>query len=90
VRASQFLLTKEDALAPGAALSSIAFLILIIHIALGVALILAVRKITTGRAIPRAVMFGGLLAADLALRRGMAGRTAPAAAAAGRMRPGPG
>jgi hypothetical protein len=83
VRASQFLLTKENALAPGATLSSIAFLILIIHIALGIALILAVRKISTGRAIPRAVMFGGLLAADVALRRGMAGRTAPAAAAAG-------
>ena len=83
VRASQFLLTKENALAPGAALSSVTFLILIIHLALGIALFLAVRKISTGRAIPRAALYGGLLAADLALRRRVAGRAAAAGAAAG-------
>jgi uncharacterized membrane protein YgcG len=85
IRASQFLLARQNTLVTGpgavglAQLPGAVFIVMFIQLALTIALFLAVRYAKTGRVIPRAVLYGGLLAADLALRRRV-GRTAADAA----------
>ena len=87
IRASQFLLARENTLAAGPGAVGLAqvpgavFLVMFIQFALTIALFLAVRYAKTGRVIPRAALYGGLVAADVAWRRRAAARAAAGAAA---------
>lgn len=88
IRASHYLLSRENSLVtglPGVNLAQVrnaVFLVMFIHLTLTIALFLAVRYARTRTVIPRAALYGGLLAADLAWRRHAARAAAGAAESA--------
>jgi hypothetical protein len=88
IRASHYLLSRENSLAgglPGVNLARVptaVFLVMFIHLTLTIALFLAVRYARTRTVIPRAAVYGGLLAADLAWHRHAARAAAGAAESA--------